>query len=103
MGDTVKVGKVCERCKYEINISYILRQNSMGKIICPNCGRTLVATVMSKFLMTSIFLMFFLLFIIMPLDIINRLIIEAIWITISYSILPAFIYDYEEINKDETG
>ncbi|MDS0524162.1 hypothetical protein NNC19_00640 [Clostridium sp. SHJSY1] len=99
----MKLGKVCDRCKFEINSSYILRQNSMDKIICPNCGRTLVATIISKLLMLSIFLMFFLLIIIIPVDIINKLIIEAIWITISYSILPAFVYEYEELDKDEAG
>lgn len=103
MGDATKLGKICERCKYEINAAYILRQKSMKKIICPNCGRTLVATIISKFLMMSIFLMLFLLFILVPIDIINKLIIEAIWTMVSYSILPAFIYEYEEIDKDEVG
>ncbi|MBD7909911.1 MULTISPECIES: hypothetical protein [Clostridium] len=97
------MGKICERCKYEISIAYILRQKSMEKVICPNCGRTLIATMISKILMISIFLMFFLLFLLVPVDIINKLIIETIWVMLCYSVLPAFIYEYIEDNKDETG
>lgn len=96
------MGRKCTRCHYEIDAVYILKQDSKEQIICPNCGRTLEATKISKAVMLSIFIMFFLLFLILPITIINKILVEVLWYVLSKNVVTAFIYEYEE-KKDEAN
>jgi len=99
----VLLGRKCTRCYFDIETSYILKEESFKQIVCPNCGRTLVATDISRFLSITISIMGFLLFTILPIKILNIFIIESIWIAVSYFLLPAIIYSYEEKDKDYMG
>lgn len=90
----------CERCDYEINAKYLIKQDSFDKIICPNCGRTLVAKDISKVLGIIIFVVIFTMFLFFPLNYLEKVIIEVGWLLIYRDILPAFIYSYEEIKND---
>ena len=47
--------KKCDRCLYDISIAQILEQEKVSEIICPNCGRKLVATDLSKVVTLSFF------------------------------------------------
>ncbi len=94
------MNRQCERCRYEIDVLDVLKQESCKKIICPNCGRVLVATKISRTLVASIFTMFFLVFLLLPISFVYVVIIEIVWIYISHNILPAFLYEYEEIKED---
>lgn len=93
----------CTRCYFDIKTSYILKEESFRQIVCPNCGRTLVATDISRFLAITIFIMGSLVFTLLPIKVFNIFIIESIWIALSYFLLPAIIYDYEEKDKDDMG
>lgn len=97
------LGRKCRRCYFDIKTSYILRAESFHQIVCPNCGRTLVATDISRFLAITIFIMGSLVFTILPVNILNIFIIESIWIALYYFLLPAIIYDYEEKDKGDMG
>ena len=44
-----------------------------------------------------------LIFTMLPIKAVNIFIIESIWIALSYFLLPAIIYDYEEKDKDDIG
>lgn len=90
----------CERCGFQINVMDVLKQKSNDKIICPNCGRTLVPTKISKTLLLSVFIMFFLVFLLLPIRFIYITIVEIMWSLITFYILPAFLYEYEEIKED---
>jgi len=91
----------CTRCYFDIKTSYILKEESFQEIICPNCGRSLVVTEISRFLTTTIFIMGSLMFILLPIKAANIIIAEALWIALSYFILPAIVYNYEEKEKDD--
>lgn len=93
----------CRRCYFDIKTSYLLKEESFQQIVCPNCGRTLVATSISRFLAITIFSMASLVFPLLPISFLNIFIIESIWIAIYYFLLPAIIYDYEEKDKDDVG
>ena len=99
------MGRKCTRCYYDLKTSYLLKQESFHEILCPNCGRTLVVTDISRFLAITIFIMGSLIFTMLPIKAVNIVIIESIWIVLSYFLLPAIIYDYEEKDKekDDTG
>lgn len=101
------MGRKCTRCYYDIKNSYILKEETSKEIICPNCGRKLVVTNISRFLAITIFIMGSLIFPILPVKAVNIVIIESVWIALSYFLLPAIIYDYEEKdidkNKDDMG
>lgn len=86
----------CERCSYDISITQILEQEKVNEIICPNCGRKLVATDLSKFVTLSFFLMISVIFWILPLKSIIKLCIQIIWAIISAYYLPVFLYIYKE-------
>ena len=94
------MNRQCERCRYRIDILDVLKQKSNNKIICPNCGRYLVATRVSRILVLSVFIMFFLVFLLLPISFVYRVIVEFVWSYISYEILPAILYEYEEIKED---
>lgn len=94
------MNRKCERCQYQIDVLDVLKQKDPQKIICPNCGRTLIATKISKTMVLSVYIMFFLVFILLPVSYIYIIIIEIVWSYIGYSILPAFLYEYEEIKED---
>lgn len=94
------MNRQCERCRYEIDVLDVLKQKSREKIICPNCGRILVATKISKTLVWSVFTMFFLVFLLLPINFFYIVISEIVWIYISKNILPAILYEYEEIKED---
>ncbi|SFU76245.1 cxxc_20_cxxc protein [Clostridium sp. DSM 8431] len=94
------MNRQCERCKFRIDTRDILKKESKDKIICPNCGRTLVATKLSKTLAFSVFIMFFLVFLLLPINFIYITIVEIVWSFITYNILPALLYEYEEIKED---
>lgn len=96
------MNRECTRCHYNIDVLYILKQDSKEQIICPNCGRKLEATKISKAVMISIFIMFFLLFLILPIRAINKVFIEVLWFIFSKNVVTAFIYEYEE-KKDEAN
>lgn len=91
----------CERCQYDISISYLLKQEDIEEITCPNCGRQLVVTDLSRVLTVIFFIMFFVLFFILPLKFLARMIIEVIWIEFSKHYLPLFLYMYEEKNEED--
>jgi hypothetical protein len=93
----------CTRCYFDLTTSYLLKAESFRQIVCPNCGRILVATDISRFLAITIFIMGSLICTMLPIKILNIFIIESIWFTISYFFLPAFIYNYEEKDKDDMG
>jgi len=95
------LGRKCTRCHYDLKTSYLLKQESFHKILCPNCGRKLVVTDISRFLAITIFIMGSLIFTMLPIKAANIVIIESIWIALSYFLLPAIIYDYEEKDKDK--
>lgn len=91
----------CSRCGYDINIRYLLKEDSFNEIICPNCGRVLIATGISRFFTLSTFIMGFSIGAILPIGIVNIAILEGAWCIFSYYVLPAFFYKYEE--KDSIG
>lgn len=91
----------CTRCYYDIETRYLLKEESFQQIVCPNCGRTLIVTEISRFLAITIFIMGSLIFTLLPIKAVNIMIIEGIWIAVSYFLLPAIIYDYEEKDKDD--
>ena len=91
--------KKCERCLYNISIAQVLEQEKVNEIICPNCGRKLVATDLSKVVTLSFFLMLSVIFWILTLKIISKLCIQIVWAIISVYYLPVFLYIYKE--KDE--
>lgn len=97
------MGRKCTRCSYDIETSYLLKQESLQEIICPNCGRALIVTEISRFLAITIFTMGSLILIMLPIKAANIIIIESIWIALSYLFLPAIIYNYEEKDKDDMG
>lgn len=97
------MGRKCTRCYYDLKASYLLKQESFQEIRCPNCGRTLVVTDISRFLAITIFIMGSLIFTMLPIKAVNIVILESIWIALAYFLLPAIIYDYEEKDKDDTG
>jgi len=99
----VLLGRKCTRCYFDIEASYLLKGESFHEIVCPNCGRALVATEISRFLAKTIFIMGFLVFPLLPIKAANIVIIESIWIALSYFLLPAFIFNYEEKDKDDIG
>lgn len=90
----------CERCDYEIDAKYLLKQDSFDKIICPNCGRTLIVKDGYKLFTTLVFIIFFVVFLFLPLGYLGIIIIEAVWSIIYDEVLPAYIYIYEEIKND---
>jgi len=90
----------CERCDYEIDAKYLLKQDSFNVIICPNCGRTLVAMEVGKVLCAFVFIIVFVLFLIFPLSYLWKVIVECAWMWGYKEILPAFIYRYEEVKDD---
>jgi len=94
------VNRHCERCRYRIDVIDVLKQDSSKKIICPNCGRYLVATTISRALVMSVFIMFFLVFLLLPINFVYIILVEIIWSYIAQKILPAFLNDYEEIKED---
>lgn len=91
----------CERCQYNIDMTYLLKQENLEEILCPNCGRVLVATDVSKMLTISFFIMFFIIFCILPLRTIVKLIILVLWSCFSKDYLPAFLYLYREKNEED--
>lgn len=91
----------CERCQYDLDISFLLKQEISNRIICPNCGRTLVATEISKVLSISFFVMFFVIFLILPIKILLIIFIESLWVLISKMYLPSILYNYIEEKKDD--
>lgn len=94
------MNRQCERCRYRIDVLDVLKQESNKKIICPNCGRGLIATKISMTLVMSVFIMFFLVFLLLPISFVYIAIVEIVWSYISYKILPAILYEYEEIKED---
>lgn len=94
------MNRQCERCRYRIDVLDVLKQESNKKIICPNCGRYLVATKVSRTLVMSVFIMFFLVFLVLPISFVYIVIVEIVWSYISFKILPAILYEYEEIKED---
>lgn len=92
----------CERCQCDISMSYLLKQEKIDEIICPNCGRKLIATDLSKVVAISFFIMFFVIFCILPLKFSTILFIEIIWIMFSKCYLPAFLYMYEEKKEEDS-
>ena len=86
----------CNRCDYEISNNYLLKQKNLDEIICPNCGRTLVVTKISKWLASSFFIMISTIFIILPIKIKFKIFIECFWIIFSYTFLPILVFDYNE-------
>ena len=91
----------CERCLYDISIAQILEQEKVSEIICPNCGRKLVATDLSKVVTLSFFLMVSVIFWILPLKIISKLCIQIVWAIISVYYLPVFLYIYKKKEEED--
>ena len=91
----------CERCLYDISIAQILEQEKVSEIICPNCGRKLVATDLSKVVTLSFFLMVSVIFWIIPLKIISKLCIQIVWAIMSVYYLPVFLYIYKEKEEED--
>ena len=89
----------CKRCDGEITMSYLLNNKKIDEIICPNCGRVLVATKISKLLTLSFFIMIFTIFMILPLKIFSIILFELAWSIFSYIFLPTMLFDYEEKEK----
>ena len=48
----------------------------------------------------SVFIMFFLVFLVLPISFVYIVIVEIVWSYISFKILPAILYEYEEIKED---
>ncbi len=86
----------CERCDWNITTLYILKQENQEEIICPNCGRVLVATSNSITMKKCFSYIIFFIFAILPLLIFKKIILLIIWILFSTYILPALIYNFEE-------
>ena len=96
----------CERCSYDISITQILEQEKVSEIICPNCGRKLVATDLSKVVTLSFFLMVSVIFWILPLKIISKLCIQIVWAIISVYYLCFYIFikkKKKRINKSSSN
>lgn len=93
------MSRVCEHCYYEISSKYLLKQKEYEKILCPNCGRGLKVTKISKLLFryTQILIAFVLL--ILPLGLKEKVVLECLWIGVSIFLLPAYVYNYEKIIK----
>ena len=86
----------CRRCNSEITMSYLLSNKKIDEIICPNCGRVLIATKISKLLALSFFIVIFSILLILPLKIFSIILIEIAWSIFSYRFLPIMLFDYEE-------
>ena len=95
------MSRKCTRCNYDIEASYILQCKSYEEILCPNCGRNLVATTQSKVLTYAVEIKYCLIITLFPIRLINIVFLEGIWIIISYYILPAFLFRYEEEHTDD--
>ncbi|MGL4773817.1 MAG: hypothetical protein ACRC2K_09660 [Clostridium sp.] len=94
------MSRKCEHCYWEITTKYILKQKDYERIICPNCGRTLKATKISKLLYRYIEILGVVGILLLPINLKTKLFIEGVWIGSSVLFVPAMIYSYEKLYKD---
>lgn len=94
------MSRLCERCQYDITVGYILKQESFSEIRCPNCGRLLEVTLLSKVLVLCYYVLGLLGLSVLPIGVVCILVFQYIWTVISYYYLPAFLYFYKEKNED---
>lgn len=87
--------KICDRCNDEIKISYLLKQPSLDRIICPNCGRKMKVTDLSKVMALTIFITILSLFLILPIYLLYKIFFMAIWNIFSYCLLKPLVYTYK--------
>lgn len=93
------MGRMCDRCDGDIKTSYLLKQNSLENIVCPNCGRILKVTKTSKVAMWTSYILMLSIFVILPIKLNYKIIIEGIWTLLSYYLLQSFVYTYKEIEE----
>ncbi|MGL5151146.1 MAG: hypothetical protein ACRC7N_11310 [Clostridium sp.] len=93
------MSRECEHCNWIIGTKYLLNQKDYEKIICPNCGRVLKVTKLSKLLCKYSQILGSVVVVILPLSIKLKLIMLGVWIIITILILPALLYDYEKVIK----
>ena len=94
------MSRKCERCQCDITVSYLLKQNSCSEIRCPNCGRILEVTPLSKVLVLCYYALGLLGISVFPIKVIGVVIFQVLWTAVSYYYLPDFIYFYKEKNED---
>lgn len=90
------MGRVCDRCEGDIKLSYLLKQNSLENIICPNCGRTLKVTRESKIVTLASYFSTLSVFISLPIGLSYKIIISGIWTLLSNYLLEPLLYTYKE-------
>ncbi|MBU5486816.1 hypothetical protein KQI77_01395 [Clostridium sp. MSJ-8] len=93
------MSRKCERCNWEVTIKYLAKQKSYDEIRCYNCGRILEVIPISKLMTIIYFFIGFLIILSLPIGKLLIIVIEILWIIISYNYLPLIMYMYR--NKQD--